>query len=110
MQINYKNNNLQKSLTIPKEIVKNYGQRAKKVKQRMEEFNAANNLEVIKKIPAANLHPLLGNKKGEFAVDISGNWRIVFVPDHETLPLKEDGALSLADVTSIKIIKVEDYH
>ncbi len=28
--------------------------------------------------PGANLHPLKGNKKGLWAVKVSGNWRITF--------------------------------
>lgn len=29
-------------------------------------------------IPGFNLHPLKGNRKGEWAVSVSGNWRITF--------------------------------
>lgn len=110
MQINYKNNSLKNSLTIPKVLAKTYGQRAQKIKQRIEDFKAAKNLAVIGKIPGAGCHQLKGNRKEELAVWISGNWRICFIADHNPLPLKEDGGLNWDDVTTIKIIKVEDYH
>jgi proteic killer suppression protein len=29
-------------------------------------------------LPGLRLHPLKGERKGFFAVDVSGNWRIVF--------------------------------
>jgi toxin HigB-1 len=29
-------------------------------------------------IPGARLHPLTGDKKGYYAVKVSGNWRIIF--------------------------------
>jgi len=29
-------------------------------------------------LPGLRLHPLKGDRKGSFAVDVSGNWRIVF--------------------------------
>ena len=29
-------------------------------------------------IPGFNLYPLKGNRKGEWAVSVSGNWRITF--------------------------------
>jgi len=29
-------------------------------------------------LPGLRLHPLKGNLKGYFAVDVSGNWRVVF--------------------------------
>lgn len=28
--------------------------------------------------PGSGLHPLQGDRKGEWAVDVSGNWRVVF--------------------------------
>jgi toxin HigB-1 len=29
-------------------------------------------------LPGARLHPLKGSLRGFFAVDVSGNWRIIF--------------------------------
>ncbi len=46
-----------------------------------------------------------------FAVDISGNHRIIFKPDHNPPPEKEDGGLDWSRVTDITIIAIgEDYH
>jgi len=64
VEIVFKSNKLKKSLTIPKQIVKSYGNRAKKVSQRMDELKAAGNLSVMKTIPAANCHELKGNRDG----------------------------------------------
>jgi len=33
--------------------------------------------------PGSNLHPLKGDRKGFWAVDVSGNWRIVFRFENE---------------------------
>jgi proteic killer suppression protein len=33
--------------------------------------------------PGSNLHPLKGEKKGSWAVSISGNWRVTFRFDNE---------------------------
>ncbi len=33
--------------------------------------------------PGSNLHPLKGEKKGYWAINISGNWRIIFRFDNE---------------------------
>jgi len=110
MQISYKSNKLEKSLTIPKEIARIYGNMAKKVNQRMKEFTASKNLAVLKTLPGPNCHELTGERKGKLAVDISGNWRIIFEPDHDPLPLKPDGGLDWQNVTSVKILEVTDYH
>jgi toxin HigB-1 len=34
-------------------------------------------------LPGLRLHPLLGDRQGFYAVDLSGNWRIVFRFDGE---------------------------
>jgi len=31
-------------------------------------------------LPGFGFHPLKGNRKGVYAVDVSGNWRITFPP------------------------------
>lgn len=45
-------------------------------------------------IPGLYLHPLKGSRKGEWAMSVSGNWRITFRFDGE-------------DVTDVTL---EDYH
>ncbi|PSR51885.1 killer suppression protein HigA [Adhaeribacter arboris] len=111
MNISYKNNKLSKTVTSPKDILKNYGTRAKLVNQRIEELKAASTLEVMRTLPRANCHELSGNRKGEFAVDISANHRIIFEPNHNPVPQKEDGGINWAEITDITILAIgEDYH
>ena len=110
MQISFKSRKLEKSLTEPKEISKTYGVMAKKVNQRMKELSAASSLAVMKTIPAANCHKLSGDRSSEIAVDISGNWRIIFEPDHDTVPVQTDGGWDWNSITQIKVLEVTDYH
>jgi proteic killer suppression protein len=111
MQLNYKNRKLEKSVATLVAIATNYGTRAKQVNQRLNELKAAPNLETLKSIPAANCHQLVGNLEGKLAVDISGNFRIIFEPNHIPLPLKEDGGLDWKLVTEITIEQIgTDYH
>lgn len=110
MEIKFKSNKLEKSLTIPSEISRTYGTMAKLVNQRMKEFSASRNLSVLGTLPGPKCHELKGNRKGQLAVIISGNWRIIFEPEHDPLPLKTDGGLDWQQVTSIKILEVIDYH
>jgi len=111
MKIDYKSNRLKKTVKDAKAIMKYYGTRAKLVNKRIEELKAAKNLSDIGKMPQANCHELINNKKGELAVDISGNHRIIFIPDHDPPPTKEDGGLDWSQVTQIKILNIgEDYH
>lgn len=110
MKIEYKNNKLKKSFSDSRQIAKSYGTRAKNVKKRLEELVAATSLLDISMLPQANLHELKTPRKGEFAVDISANYRITFIPANDPVPYKEDGGLDLQRITEIKINSVEDYH
>jgi proteic killer suppression protein len=46
------------------------------------------------KLPGARLHSLSGKRKGQWAISVSGNWRLVFEFDGE-------------NVTSLDLV---DYH
>ena len=107
MLITYSSNRLEKSLTNPRQMMATYGTRAKRVSQRMQDLLNAANLEVMRSIPQANCHELQG---GGIAVDISANYRIVFVVRNNPRPLKEDGGLNWSLVTEIEIEAVVDYH
>jgi proteic killer suppression protein len=45
-------------------------------------------------IPGLFLHPLKGERKGEWAMTVSGNWRITFCFDGE----------------DVIVVNLEDYH
>ncbi len=111
MNLDYKSNKLRKQLTNPAEIQKAFGTQAKKVSQRMDELIASDNLHVLCQIPQANCHALTGNRNGEWAVDISGNHRIIFTIDQDPIPENENGSINKILVTDIRIIAAgEDYH
>ena len=110
MNLSYKNNKLEKSLTDDKKIIRRYGKLAKKIRQRISELKAAENLEIIAKLPALRLHQYAGNRKGEWSIDIQQNWRIIFELNHNTIPKNEDGGVSIIEVKSIKIVSIEDPH
>lgn len=110
MEITYKNRKLEKQLTDPKLLMKSFGQLARKVNQRLKDLSDADNLEIIRSIPAARCHELVGERMGELAVDISGNYRLIFEPSNEPIPKKVDGGLDWKEVTKIQINNIEDYH
>lgn len=111
MNITYKRNKLAKTVASPKAILQYYGTRAKLVNQRLQELKAAANLDVMRTLPKANCHALTGDRKGEFAVDVSANHRIIFQPDNATVPNKKDSGIDWAQITDIIILEIgEDYH
>ena len=110
MEINYKSRTLERNCTDPRFLKKTYNQIAKRLNQRIKQLEAADNLGVMATLPGARCHELKGNLAGCLAVNVSGNWRLIFRPEHDPIPQKPDGGLDWSSVTRITILKVEDYH
>jgi proteic killer suppression protein len=110
VEIIYKSRKLEKQLTDPTEMLKSFGHLARKVNQRLKDLADVDNLAVMSNIPAARCHELTGNRKGELAVEVSGNYRMIFEPNHDPIPKKDDGGLNWEEVTKIRINEIEDYH
>jgi len=110
MNLSYKSKKLELSLTEDKSLIKSYGILSKKIKQRIEQLNAADELSIVAKLPVLRLHPYKGDRLGEWSIDIQENWRICFEIDQDPIPSLEDGGVDLKKVTAIKILSVEDPH
>jgi plasmid maintenance system killer protein len=91
-------------------MAKSYGQLARKLNQRLQDLAEVENLAVMRSIPAARCHELTGDRKGELAVNVSPNYRLIFEPLHDPIPKKDDGGLNWEEVTKIQINGIEDYH
>lgn len=110
MQIQFQKNKLQKQLSSASEIKKNFGVNAKRVASRMDEIAASPNLAILMQIPAANCHPLTGDRNGEWALDVSKNFRLIFEIAHDPVPKEDNGSIDTIMVTDIKIVEIGDYH
>ena len=92
MIIHFKTKKLQKQCENPQEALKVFGLSiGNKLVQRVGELQAAVSLEDIKRIPAARLHRLRGNRSNEYAIDLVHPFR-------------------LSKIHIVRIEKVEDYH
>ena len=110
MNIAFKTKKLQKILTEPGEIKKAYGTMSKRIAQRMDQLQAAPNLATLQSIPALECHLLSGDRKGEWAISISGNYRMIFEIDQDPIPKKDDGTTDSILITDIHILETTDYH
>jgi len=110
VEVGFKTRKLKKQLTNPKELVKTFGRLARKINQRIKELADADTLAIMRTLPAARCHELSGDREGELAVDVSGNYRLIFEPDHDPVPKKEDGGLDWQEVIKIQINEIYDYH
>ena len=84
-------------------------QRAKLIRRRLDDLAAADNLEIALSLPG-HCHPLREDRRGQFAISLDGPYRLIFEPADDPLPTDENGDWDLANVTTIRIIEVVDYH
>ncbi len=52
-------------------------QHAERLRRILDRLNAANEVKDMS-YPGSNLHKLSGDKKGQHAVKVSGNWKVFF--------------------------------
>jgi proteic killer suppression protein len=103
MEINYKNNKLEKQCTKLSKAQKELGKPiALKLFQRINELKASSTLKDVEKIRSARLHELSGKRKGQYAVNLTGNYRLIFVAD--------DSNIKLEKIKIVKIEEIVDYH
>lgn len=111
MEITFANNKLQRIFSSARELTRVYGEvRGKIIQSRISFLLAAPVLEDVPTSKPFRRHELGYDRKGQFAIDIIKNWRLIFEPINRPLPVKKDGGLNLKKINEIKIIEVEDYH
>jgi proteic killer suppression protein len=104
MYTTFINNNIRKLCEDEKIARRKLGDKdAKKLFQRVAEIRAADNLAMLKTLPAPRCHPLSNNRKGQYAVDLVNPRRLVFLPVYE-------GEFEEKLVKEVVIIEVIDYH
>ncbi|MCY3765902.1 MAG: killer suppression protein HigA [Gemmatimonadetes bacterium] len=70
----------------------------------------ASTLAAIPHTPPDRRHQLTGDREGQYAVDLDKHNRLIFAPNHDPVPLLDDGGVDIHSVTAITIIEVIDYH
>lgn len=90
--------------------LKEYGPECgKKLGRRLDDLRAAANLETMRKLPG-RCHELKAERAGQLSIDLKHPMRLIFEPDHDPTPTKQDGGIDWLEVTCIKILEIEDYH
>jgi proteic killer suppression protein len=78
LEIRFKTNKLQKQYENYKIAEKTYGQQvAKKYIQRVNILKSAKSFDDLYKIPQLKFHPLTGDRVGEFAISLTGFYRLI---------------------------------
>ena len=110
MKIEYGKNKLKMQLSNSTELKKAFGLNARRIQSRLDDIVASPSLAVLMQIPAANCHSLSGKRIGQWAVDISGNFRLIFEIANIPIPKTIEGSIDPLLVTEICILEIVDYH
>lgn len=77
---------------------------------RLAILKAAQTLEQVPITPPDRRHQLRGDRDEQYAVDLVHPYRMIFKPNHDPLPRKNDGGIDTQQVSAITIMEVIDYH
>ncbi|MDA1015605.1 MAG: killer suppression protein [Planctomycetota bacterium] len=111
MHVAFSTNKLAKLCNSEKKLRGEFGPRmASLIQQRLLELHAADVLDDMRFLPGARCHELQADRSGQLAVDLVHPKRLIFQPDHEPIPTREDGGLDWNVVTAIVVIEIVDYH
>ena len=111
MNIDFARRKLEKVFNSRTTLKKAFGDRmARTIAMRMAVFRHARTLSMVPVTKPDRRHQLEGNRAGQYAVDLVHPKRLVFEPNHDPMPRKEDGGIDTDQVTAITVIEVIDYH
>ena len=110
MKINFENKKLETVCNNEKLLIKEYGKiNGKKIKRRLDDLSAANNLEEVRNLPG-KCHELIGGRKGQLSIHVEEPHRLIFKPNHAPEATTNSGSLNWKTVTNITIIEITNYH
>lgn len=110
INISWADRKLQKNCATEKSGQRTWGaDHWKLLKRRIASLEAAPTLADLEGVPG-RCHQLRADRRDQFAVHLWGAHRLVFVPDHNPLPILAGGGIDRFQVTRIEITEVVDYH
>jgi proteic killer suppression protein len=111
MDLSFKNGRLAKIFNSETLLRREFGaEQARCIMSRLIFLQASPTLASVPIQPPYRRHQLTGNRDEQFAVDLKGPYRLVFEPNHDPIPRKDDGGIDLNQVAAITILGMEDYH
>ena len=110
MEVEFANRKLRKRLEEERQLQKSYGQLAKPLRLRLALLKQVDCLADVPRLPPPRCHQLKEDRQGQFAVVLKDQWRLIFEPASDPVPILEDGTLDLKNITRVRVIEVVDYH
>lgn len=84
---------------------------ARLIQKRMRDIMVAQNLTALRQAAYARCHYLgLGQYRDVWSVDVEHPYRLLFKPDHNPIPQREDGGHDTDKIDSVLILYIADTH
>lgn len=100
MRVEYKDNKLAKLCTDEREMQKKRPDLKKKLRLRIKALENSDTLgDLSEDDPGGAWHELKGKFTGVWSGELSGNWRLLVKPTHNSL-----------SAVNVTVIELEDYH
>lgn len=88
MIVEFRSNKLRKCFEIHKEAQKAWGNAiARRYLERINVLMAVKEIEDLKKFPQFRFHALTGDRKGQYALNLDGFYRLIFTLSDETVQI-----------------------
>ena len=86
LEIDFRTNKLEKCFKESRQANKEFGaQVGRKYIQRIILIKAAKDLNAVMQLPGLRCHPLKGDRKGQYAVNLTGFYRLIFTVEGDKL-------------------------
>ena len=110
MDIEFSSKKLQRQLSNENAMRRHYGHVMPALKLRLRVLDQADCLADVPHSRPEGRHQLFHDWDGHFAVWLTANYRLIFKPNHDPVPLLDDGGIDIGSVTSVEIVEIVDYH
>lgn len=98
MEVSYRTSQMRKVCEKAAVAKKLYGvEMADKIQERIDQLRAFDSVEMLVQFRIGRCHPLTGDRKGQYAMDLTHPYRLVFE--------KKRGK-----IVAVEIIEIVDYH
>ena len=96
MQIEFRTRRLERNFLDVRRAIQQWGPSVgERYAERLTMIGAAPSVDALYTLPALRFHQLAGDRKGQFAASLTGQWRVI--PE-------------LVNDETLRVVSVEDYH
>lgn len=111
VEIGFRSAKLQRQCSSQVDMVKTFGpDRAKRLGRRLNELEAAANLEEMRSLPQARCHELAKNRDEQISVDLDQPYRLILEVANEPVPRNGTGGLDWPKITAVTVVEIVDLH